>query len=213
MFVTPPPMKPKCAFTTFVMAVPLKLPAPPPAMVAPTTPEETEFTAAPPMMLGAAEVLGSKRSARTLLALRSSATLSVVPRKCVPAVVPALPPAIHSEVLRLARSSALAPTAALPSFAEVTAPLASWVAPTAPVTSVPKSLLAANRSKSCWTGAKPGLERSREKSFAVRLVKTNLPSAPVVACATAPCPVSITSAPGRRFVTPAVTVATAPVTL
>src|SRR5215471_19178925 len=70
---------------------PEKLVAPPPPITAPTVPGATKFAVAPAIILGAPLVLGSNRSARKLLALSSSGWLSVVPRKLMPGVVPALP--------------------------------------------------------------------------------------------------------------------------
>src|SRR5206468_6130419 len=62
----------------------------PPPIVAPITPATTLLPLKPPMSLGLV-VLGSTRRARCPKTLSSSAWLSVVPRKFVPGVVPALP--------------------------------------------------------------------------------------------------------------------------
>src|SRR5687767_1611187 len=64
-------------------------------MTAPETPAVRLFAGCPPRMF-ALVASGSIRSARVLLTLTSRATLSVVPRKFVPATVPALPTVLQS---------------------------------------------------------------------------------------------------------------------
>src|SRR6266850_5949661 len=73
----PPPMVPKCAEIWLLRAMPKKVPAPPPAIVAPTMPASTWLIEAPPIMFGASLVFGklvfgSRRKARVLLTLNSS---------------------------------------------------------------------------------------------------------------------------------------------
>jgi hypothetical protein len=96
----PPARVPKSAATVLGDFAPETLVPPPPPMVAPTPPAATELAAEPPTRLGAPSgvvpgsepsPLFSRRSARAPLTLNSSGWLSVVPRKCVPGVVPALP--------------------------------------------------------------------------------------------------------------------------
>ena len=68
-------------------------------MAPPATPAVTVLPEKPPIRLGLA-ALGCRRKARWLFTRRSRATLSVVPTKWVPAVVPALPPRTQGSVSR-----------------------------------------------------------------------------------------------------------------
>ena len=114
-------------------------------MVAPTTPAPTKFHAEPPITFTVSRyAVGSSRSPRWLFTLNSSGWLSVVPRKCVPGVVPALPRVRQKVGLKAVRfrspgvivpsvisaDSMLAPsrlTLAL-NRASGTVPLVSWLA-------------------------------------------------------------------------------------
>src|SRR2546421_8696509 len=73
----PPPIVPKWAEMWLLRAAVQKLPAPPPAIVAPTIPGSTRLIEAPPIRFGASLVFGrfifgSMRNARVLLTLDSS---------------------------------------------------------------------------------------------------------------------------------------------
>lgn len=86
-------------------------------MVAPDTPLVTVFSRDPPIRLGLV-AFGSIRKVRALFTLISSATLSVVPIKLVPTVVPLLPASAQKAVASLS----LAHIHALPFH------LATWLA-------------------------------------------------------------------------------------
>ena len=140
VLLQPPPMTPRNDETL------LGSPETPPPAITPPLAPVVVLTALPPSRLGVV-TSGSRRSARAPLTLISSATLSVVPTKLVPAVVPALPVSAQPD------DGAGATQLALPLTLEVStlpapAPLASVNPPTvsAPVTPTapPKVLAAVN---------------------------------------------------------------------